>query len=120
MVVTAVGIEPGPPAYKLCLLTTTLLWLTGELTASPYLYYYLSVTFFLLSVYIGALVSMYQLLEYTINSNENKQKLTFNKTSNFCFAVCVCVLTLYHTITPSSMNNTDSTVNSPSAPMPDP
>ena len=28
MVVTAVGIEPGPPAYKPCLLTTTLLQLT--------------------------------------------------------------------------------------------
>ena len=27
MVVTAVGIEPGPPTYKPCLLITTLLWL---------------------------------------------------------------------------------------------
>ena len=28
MVVMAVGIEPGPPTYKPCLLTTTLPWLT--------------------------------------------------------------------------------------------
>ena len=50
---------------------------------------------FLPSVHIGALVSIYPSLEYTVNSNKNKQKLTFNKTSNFCFVLCYYTLP-YH------------------------
>ena len=64
---------------------------------------------FLHGVYIGVLVSMYWSLEYTVNFNKNKQKLTFNKTSNFCF---MGVHTLCHTITPSSMDNTNNEISS--------
>ena len=55
---------------------------------------------FLPSIHNSALVSIYQSLEYAINSNKYKQKLTFNKTSNFCF---VCVPTLHLIIMPFSM-----------------
>ena len=68
---------------------------------------------FLPSGHNSALVSIYQLLEYAVNYTENKQKLTFNKMSNFCF---VCVPTLHHIIMPSSLDNTDNTMSSLFAP----